>query len=322
MEDVILSVLVPTYNHENYIKKALDSILMQKTQYKYEVLVGDDVSTDNTREVLKKYELLYPNKIHVIYRDFNLWSAKDRLDNHMDLYHRAKGKYVIFLEGDDYWIDNTKIEKQVSFLEKNSDYIAVACNCIVVDENGDKTKEIYPECKEKEYTLEHYIRNIIPGQLATVMMRNIYKLDNFETSMWEKRLVPGDRIYYFTLLTKGKIYCIQEIMSAYRHVVCGGTSYSANIKYDFSYDELWYSELLKFAIRSKKDEFIRAAKILYLTCLVRAKKNHALSNRQILSYILKNKISFMLLLDFLIVYGPIYFKKSLMIVAGIKTKRI
>ena len=237
MNEITLSILVPTYNQERYIETALNSILSQKIKYTYEILVGEDLSTDNTREILKKYEKEHPNTLEVYYRDINLGTSNSRLDNHMDLYNRAQGKYVIFLEGDDYWTDENKLELQIDFLEKNPEYIAVAHNCMVVDENGKIRKETYPECKDTEYTLKHYINNILPGQLATVMMRNIYKIKNFPTNMWEKRLVPGDRIFYFTLLANGKVYCFQRIMSAYRYVTVGGSSYSANIKYNFHYDE-------------------------------------------------------------------------------------
>lgn len=322
MEEIILSVLVPTYNHENYIEQALEGIIFQKTSYKYEVLVGDDVSSDNTRNILKKYEEKYPQKIQVIYREHNLSCSNEKLDNHMDLYHRARGKYVIFLEGDDYWIDLYKLDQQIRFLEEHEEYIAVAHNCVVVDQFGNQKQEIYPECREEEYTISHYEKGILPGQLATLMMRNIYKLPDFRTEMWEKRLVPGDRIYCFTLLSKGQIYCMQKAMSAYRHVTSGGSSYSANVKYDFYYDEYWHRELYAFAVETQKEKFVRCAGVLYLDCIAKGIKHKTIAIREIKAYLKKLPNWEVLCLRYCSIYIPIYFRKALYKLLNVGLKRI
>ena len=131
-EDPILSIYVATYNHESYIIRALDSIFMQKTKYRYEVLVGEDCSTDRTREILKQYEkehqeYIKDGALKIYYRKTNM--HKYKLNNSYDLEMRCKGKYIIALEGDDYWVDENKIEIQVDFLENHSQYIAVSHNC-------------------------------------------------------------------------------------------------------------------------------------------------------------------------------------------------
>ena len=115
--EIMLSIIVPTYNHEDYIVEALNSIKAQQTKYKFEVLVGEDKSTDKTREILKKYELDNPGLLKVFYRDENM--SKLPIGNFMDLRYRARGKYLITLEGDDFWIDEKKIEKQIMFLESH-----------------------------------------------------------------------------------------------------------------------------------------------------------------------------------------------------------
>ena len=85
------------------------------------------------------------------------------------------------LEGDDYWISENKIEHQIEFLEKHPDYIAVAHNCVVVDENNKEINESYPECKLTEYSIKEFFYNVLPGQTATVMHRNYVKENLFET---------------------------------------------------------------------------------------------------------------------------------------------
>lgn len=258
MSDIILSILVPTYGHEKYIRKALDSILIQRTRYRYEVIVGEDASPDNTREILKEYKKRFPDIFTMIYRNKNAGGFGN--GNCMDLLTRAKGKYLAFLEGDDFWISCTKIEEQVSFLETHPDYVAVGCNTIVVDENSNMLEERYPECRDEEYTLKHFRKNILPGQTSCMMYRIEICKEIYSDLIWNSNPVPGDKILFLGAVTKGRICCIQKEMSAYRHIVSKGFSYSANKKKDF-YEQLdWYVDLISFSRRLKRRNAVYAAK--------------------------------------------------------------
>jgi len=261
---VMLSVFCTTYNHEKYISQALDGILMQKTQYSFEVLIGEDASTDNTREILKSYEAKYPGRFQIFYRDHNM--SKEEITNSGDLIRRCKGKYLMLLECDDYWSDEFKIEKQIDFLESHPEYIAVAHNCIVVGEDSQPLDECYPECKDEEYTLGHYACDILPGQSATIMCRN-YVIDNiFDTSFIHASISPADRRKYFTFVANGKVHCIQEVMSAYRHVTKGGSSYSATVKYSKERENKWLRAQLDYAYRRiDKRNAIICAELNYLS---------------------------------------------------------
>lgn len=222
-EEVMLSVIVATYGHERYIEQALRSILMQRTDFPYEVLIGEDYSPDGTAEALRRMEAELPDFFHIFYREQNLGEA----GNNRDLQERARGKYIIFLEGDDYWIDAQKLQKQVDFLESHPDYIAVAHNTAVVD--GEGNPEIgfeYPECRKEEYTLADFRDGLLAGQTATLMFRNIYRDQPFPL-LTLAFPYPGDQQKNFMLAAWGRVYCIQEQMSAYRHVTSGGMSYSA-----------------------------------------------------------------------------------------------
>lgn len=249
MYDYKLSVYVATYNHENYIEQALDSIFMQKTQYNFEVLVGEDCSTDNTRNVLKRYEQKHPEyiasgQLKIFYRLHNM--NKEIPSNADDLKQRCMGKYIIALEGDDYWTDCNKIERQIKFLENHPEYIAVSHNCTVVDENSCERNEEYPECRDSEYTFQHYFSEILPGQLTTLMYKNIYLDKRINKSLLDKGLSPGDKLIVLVLLCNGKIHCIQESMSAYRHITTHGDSFSANYKYNFKKEEEWYRAIMDY----------------------------------------------------------------------------
>lgn len=245
--EIVLSIIVPTYNHEDYIVEALNSIKAQQTKYKFEVLVGEDKSTDKTREILKKYELDNPGLLKVFYRDENM--SKLPIGNFMDLRYRARGKYLITLEGDDFWIDEKKIEKQIMFLESHPDAVAVSHKCVVVGQDSKPNGEIYPECSNNVYTVEDFENEVLPGQTTTIMTKNYIKDPTIDWSILTKRLSPGDRLIAYMLLTHGKVYCLDETMSAYRHVKKGGSSYSANLKYKFDTDERWWRELMGYALK-------------------------------------------------------------------------
>lgn len=285
--DFMLSIYVPVYNHENYIIKALDSILMQETKYKYEVWIGEDCSTDNTRVVLKENEKKYPDNFNFIYREKNMFALG--LSNSWDLRTRCKGKYLICLEGDDFWTDEHKIEKQIDFLESHSDYIAIAHNCIVVDADSNPNDESYPECKQEEYTFNHLITDIMPGQLTTVMYRNYIVDKNMDFSIMNLKLSPGDRLLYFALLSHGRVHCYQETMSAYRHITNFGSSFSATYKYDFEKSEKWHKALLDYAYRLNKPVAIKYAEMLYLKGIGYGLKLKAINFYKFLNYFRNNR---------------------------------
>ncbi len=313
---VMLSIIIPTYGQEKYIAQALDSVLMQKTQYTFEVLVGEDASPDNTRKILREYEQNYPGFFKIYYREENMSNHKDKdgipCKNSVDLKLKAKGKYMITLEGDDYWISEDKIDRQISFLEANPKYMAVAHNCIVVDENSIPNGEKYPECKDDEYTFKHYRHDVLPGQCATVMHRNFWLDDDSDYIFFRrKNLFPGDRILYFYLITKGKIRCFQECLSAYRHVTNGGYSFSASSKWQFSYYEKYYSAFLEYSIITKNKEAIYSAEYLYFITLLRGKIHEHMHLREIVKFMKNIKHKTRIIFEFIFCGIPKYVKKLL-----------
>jgi len=229
MEDskVMVSIIVPVYNHENYIKQALDSIMMQKVNFEYEVLIGEDCSTDNSRAILKNMEADLPSNFRIFYRETNLGMGKNGNTAHM--IKRSTGKYLITLEGDDYWIDPNKLQIQVDFLENNPEYIAVAHNTEVVNENGTPILDHkYPECKHEEYTIYDFKDGILAGQMATTLLRREFYFSYPVLSV--EVPYPGDRLKNFRMVCLGKVYCIQKKMSAYRYSTTANSWSATNIK--------------------------------------------------------------------------------------------
>lgn len=117
----LLSIVCLAYNHEKYIARALDGFLMQRTDFPFEIIVHDDASTDLTPKIIKKYENRFPNIIHPVYEKENQFSKKDGALSRI-INQKIKGKYTAYCEGDDYWIKEDKLKKQVDFLEANPLY--------------------------------------------------------------------------------------------------------------------------------------------------------------------------------------------------------
>lgn len=119
----LISVCLITYNHKNYIGQSIESVLMQKTSFRWELIIADDYSTDGTRDILLDYQRKYPDLINLILQEHNVGAAR----NWMMLMERPTSKYVAYLEGDDYWIDPLKLQKQVDVLESN-DTLSIAAH--------------------------------------------------------------------------------------------------------------------------------------------------------------------------------------------------
>lgn len=223
-EETVVTVLVPVYNHGKYIKECLNSIMAQKTNFKYEVFIADDCSNDNSKIILKGIEKTYPDNFHFIYRNENY----GMVDNIKELKKMVNSRYFILLEGDDYWVCEDKLQRQVDYLDMMNDCIAVAHNTFVVDKNSNIIDYKYPECKNEYYTWLDYERFLLPGQTTTIMMRSsILALEKHYAVLDKNFDFPLDRKIAFILNCTGRIFCIQEKMSAYRLVKDEGSSYTA-----------------------------------------------------------------------------------------------
>ena len=134
-KDVMVSVLMVTYNHGKYISQTLESVIKQKVDFKYEIVVGEDCSIDNTRSIVKNYAYKYPDKINLLLQDKNIGMER----NFFATFKACTGKYIAFCDGDDYWTDPNKLQKQVDFLEAHPDYGLIHCN---MDKLYDKTGKL------------------------------------------------------------------------------------------------------------------------------------------------------------------------------------
>ena len=152
---VEVSVVCNAYNHEKYIRSALDGFVMQKTTFPFEVLVHDDASTDRTAEVIREYEIKYPDIIKPIYSTENQYSKNDGSLDRIQ-YGRVQGKYIALCEGDDYWTDPLKLQKQYDLLESHPE-IDICATAAKTEKNGEITGQIAPVTKDTIISLQEVI---------------------------------------------------------------------------------------------------------------------------------------------------------------------
>ncbi|NBK79425.1 glycosyltransferase family 2 protein [bacterium D16-76] len=218
-KNIDVSVVVPTYCQERFVAQALDSILEQQTDLQYEVLIGDDASTDKTPEILVQYAQEHPSRITLILREKNVGITK----NVWDLYRKAKGKYISILQGDDYWIDANKLQKQWELLEAHPEYIGCGGKSLVVNEDNvpDYTQSPHFTLPKRVFTLEDFLDTWqLPAQQGTWMFRNIFSGDGAQrySILYQAHRHLDDKTMALLLLSKGSFYCSYEPLSAYRFV--------------------------------------------------------------------------------------------------------
>jgi glycosyltransferase involved in cell wall biosynthesis len=207
-EKPLISVRLITYNHLAYIQQALDSILAQKTDYSYEIVIGDDASTDGTQDILKEYAERFPDKIRLILQERNLGGRQNLL---LTL-QACIGKYVAFLDGDDYWIDEYKLQKQISFLEQNPTYSLSFHNTQVVLEYEQQRSYLSNTYKEQDLTLENVLLDGWRMMTASLVMHNPNPLPT-----WVSNPLNRNIDYTLQLLSalKGKAHYSSEVMAVY-----------------------------------------------------------------------------------------------------------
>lgn len=214
MNEIMVSINCATFNHEDFIEEALDSFLNQKTNFKYEILIHDDASTDNTAAIIKEYQKRYPDIIKPILREENQYSQGKKVSLFND--YRAEGKYIAMCEGDDYWSDSNKLQKQFDFMEKNSEYSLTLHNAMKL--NNQTKEDIGPvrplNDVQKDYTTDEIILaggDYFPTASMFYRTKFTEKYPDFYLTA-----PTGDvaRLIYFSLC--GKVNYDNAVMSVYR----------------------------------------------------------------------------------------------------------
>lgn len=221
----LVSISCITYNHEPYIMQTLDGFLMQKTRFPFEVLIHDDASTDRTADIIREYEKKFPKIIKPIYQKENQYSKGNRAILASFVYPRAKGKYITLCEGDDYWIDENKLQKQVDFMEQNPD---VGLTYSKVKMLNNKQNEFFSVWgKEKNCFAELIQENQIPT-LSVCMRKDILLQYIKDVAPDTKNWLMGDYPMWLYFIHVSKVKFFDEITGVYR-VLENSASHSTNV---------------------------------------------------------------------------------------------
>lgn len=221
-----VSVCVQTYQHVNYIKNCLDGILNQQTNFAFEILLGEDASSDGTREICIEYAEKFPDQIRLFlhHRENNIKIknvATGRFNFLYNLYH-CNGKYIAFCEGDDYWTDPFKLQKQVDFLETNPDFELCFTNCNTINAENEILNKSFLNHGKSVFVKEDLLF-VAPTLTRVFKNRNFNKVDLTD-------VLAADAYLLIWQLHKGKAKYIPEITASYRKHVGGIWSLSNELK--------------------------------------------------------------------------------------------
>ena len=229
-----VSACLITYNHEDYIVKCIEGALSQVVDFEYEIVIGDDKSTDKTLKICEEYASKYPDKIRLIKRDVNL----GMMSNWIDTIKSCQGKYIAICEGDDYWTDPLKLQKQVVFLEKNEDYGLIYTNANILNQKQNKFKGTFSFINNEAPKSGAYFPSILLKnyvQTLTVLVKSEYlksAIHSIGYSINDFKMV--DYPLWIEISRNTKFKYLDEVMAVYR-VLPNSASYHSNLekRYDF-----------------------------------------------------------------------------------------
>ena len=230
-----LSVCVPTYNHEHYIGQMLDGALMQETSFDFEIVIGDDASTDGNQRIIKDYEGKFPGRIRAFLHQENQGPKEPRefagRNNVLSLLKACKGEYVAMCEGDDYWTDPLKLQKQVDFLDSHPDYAICHHNALVCYEDGSPSHLFNGPDQQLTSTIENVLEDKWFMATASWVYRNYFLHEEF--AGWHAKAASGDWALLIQLAAHGKIGYLPEIMGVYR-------KHSAGLSHVHAHTNEWF----------------------------------------------------------------------------------
>lgn len=222
----LVSIECLVYNHAPFLRQCLDGFVMQKTDFPFEAIVHDDASTDNSAEIIREYAEKYPDIIKPIYEMENQYSKKDgSLSRIMNEAMHPKAKYVALCEGDDYWTDPLKLQKQVNFMEENLDYSMTFHNANVFYEKDRAFGNLFSDAKDRDYTgLEIFKEWTVPT--ASVLFKHeVYSSGIYQKAKTNGKFIYGDIVLFLSCAHCGKLRGMSDVMSVYRRHE-GGVSFN------------------------------------------------------------------------------------------------
>ncbi|MBE0654534.1 MAG: glycosyltransferase, partial [Bacteroidales bacterium] len=206
MSECVASVWLITYNHERFIAEAIESALAQITDFDFEIVIGDDCSTDGTTAIVEKYRNNFPKRIKAVYQDKNVGALRNAYEFTLS---QCKGKYIAPLEGDDYWIDPHRLQKQVDFLEKNPEFGLAYGNQYHLEPDG----KSHPYKPSIISTFEDLLFNSSIPTASTCLRKDLIDQFASDTSFLSKNWLLADFPLWLWIYQNSKIHYVDEFYS-------------------------------------------------------------------------------------------------------------
>ena len=210
-----ITVFVPNYNKQEYISQTLESILMQKTNFKYKILIIDDASTDNSVKIIKEFIKKYPKKIDFIQNEKNLRCLATSIKG----YKKIKTEYFCVLDSDDYWVDKNKLQKAIDFLDKHKDFTIYMANNYIKE----KSKKLYPYINHESYDFDfNHLEHATFGHTSGTIFRNVIFVNEIPKIVYQaidtknEKVYEGDSFRNAIHLERGKAHFENSLESVYR----------------------------------------------------------------------------------------------------------
>ena len=303
IDKIEVSVICNTYNHEKYIRDALESFISQKTTFKFEIIVHEDKSTDSTASIVKEFEDRYPDIIKPIYEEENQYSKHIGITRCIDM-PLAKGKYIAFCEGDDFWSDEYELQKQFEILENNTNIVMCCHSTERIDAETRKKLGFLCASRNDDGLIDYtdcLSESNFPHLSSMFFRKDIY----MKQPDWFFHLPVGDYPLRAFFLYSGNIYYVNKVMSCYR--VMSSSSWSLTYRRNFEYRYQANKEMNEFL--RKYDNFTDRIYHEYIEELIQNKTmktciytGHFEEARQLSNY--KNMKIYMKLLIFIGKYCP------------------
>ena len=218
MSEPVVSICSITYNHAPYIRQCLDGFLMQKTNFPFEIIINDDCSTDGTTEIIKEYAEKYPDLIKPIFHEENQYKKGVRGMFVKYVFPKAQGKYLALCEGDDYWIDPLKLQKQVDILESDDSVSMVYTSFKTVDSKGNlMLRPDYENYKKRSFTGDVFYKLITSGNFI-MTLTTCFRKEVYENDVIKGYPVMLDYALFLGVSSTGKAVFLPEETGCYRYV--------------------------------------------------------------------------------------------------------
>ncbi len=277
----LVSICSLVYNHEPYLRQCLDGFVMQQTSFPFEVVIHDDASTDGSAAIIREYATRYPNIFVPIYQTENQYSQGKKVSSTF-VFPRARGKYIALCEGDDYWTDPLKLQKQVDFLEANPEYSMCFHSANVFCQSSGQYNDLFAYVQDREYEGVEFIKKWTVPTASVCFRRNVIDSELYQAVRKNPYFVYGDLILFLSCASLGRIRGLSSMMSVYRRLDNGAvlSAKSPEMEVRLCRQVLAYAECFgeKYT-KVCRDIFFERSSMFYLASLF---KRHSKANKRLL----------------------------------------